>query len=442
MLAASNGNSEAVRLLLNSGADARAVTKRNESALGNAATTGNEKVLRMLLDHGAEVNVRNIRGYTPLMLAASSDALPAAAVKLLLAKRANAGFRGDYDETAYDLACKRGDTEVARLLGGDSRQIALSPLSTGMKHPRLSSIPDAVERALIMTEKQSYNFIRIAGCNSCHSQDLPSAAAAFARGRGLSAPREIPQLPASMMPSAERIMDLEIASVTSKAWELFDFGMNGLPKNAYTDATVRVIKAMQTSQGNWSASESRRPPMGAGEFQAAALAIYAIKYYAPDGDQAASERAVDRAVAWLERSKPQTTQDRAFHLLGLAWGDPGSDTAKRAGRAIAAMQRGDGGWSQLPEIESDAYATGQVLYALFTAGCISVTDPVYQKGVDFLLTTQATDGTWQVKSRAIWLQPYFESGFPYGRDQFISTAGTAWASMALAAAQPRTITQK
>jgi hypothetical protein len=45
-------------------------------------------------------------------------------------------------------------------------------------------------------------------------------------------------------------------------------------------------------------------------------------------------------------------------------------------------------------------------------------------------------------NRSIWLQPYFESGFPYGQDQFISTAGTAWASMALAAAaQPPTITR-
>ena len=47
---------------------------------------------------------------------------------------------------------------------------------------------------MALLEKQSYNFIRIGGCNSCHSQDLPSAAAAFARGRGLRAPREIPQL--------------------------------------------------------------------------------------------------------------------------------------------------------------------------------------------------------------------------------------------------------
>ena len=63
-------------------------------------------------------------------------------------------------------------------------------------------------------------------------------------------------------------------------------------------------------------------------------------------------------------------------------------------------------------------------------------DPIYQKGIDYLLRTQAADGTWHVKSRSIWLQPYFESGFPYGQDQFISTAGTAWAAMALAAAAP------
>ena len=98
------------------------------------------------------------------------------------------------------------------------------------------------------------------------------------------------------------------------------------------------------------------------------------------------------------------------------------------------MQHGDGGWSQLPTLASDAYATGQALYALTVAGTIAPTDPRYRKGIDFLLRTQAADGTWHVQSRSIWLQPYFESGFPYGRDQFISVAGTAWASMALSTA--------
>jgi N-acyl-D-amino-acid deacylase len=56
---------------------------------------------------------------------------------------------------------------------------------------------------------------------------------------------------------------------------------------------------------------------------------------------------------------------------------------------------------------------------------------VFAKGVKYLLNTQADDGSWYVKSRSIWLQPYFDSGFPYGQDQWISAAATSWASMAL-----------
>jgi hypothetical protein len=37
-----------------------------------------------------------------------------------------------------------------------------------------------------------------------------------------------------------------------------------------------------------------------------------------------------------------------------------------------------------------------------------------------------------VASRAPKFQPYFESGFPYGRDQFISAAATSYAAIALA----------
>jgi ankyrin repeat protein len=440
MMASTAGSPAVVRLLLERGADARVLTKRNESALGNAGTAGNVEVVRLLLEHGADVNARNIRGYSPLMLAASSDTMPVDVVKLLLAKGADATFTDDYDDTARDLAAKRGHTAVTRLLGGTPpprvAQAAVRPIREERRH----SIPDAVERALGMTEKQSYNFIRIGGCNSCHGQDLPSVAAAFARSRGLRAPHEIPQLPASAMPSAERVMNLDFINVASKGWELFDFGMNGVPKNAYTDAVVRLILAMQSPAGHWPESESRRPPMNVGDYQAAALSIYALRHYAPVGHEAASRRAADRAVAWLKAARPATTQDRAFHLLGLAWGGETPDAA--VVRALVAMQRSDGGWSQLPELESDAYATGQVLYALSTAARMTGANPVYQGGVNYLLRTQAEDGTWLVKTRAIWLQPYFESGFPYGRDQFISAAGTAWAAMALAAVQPPSIVQR
>ena len=55
----------------------------------------------------------------------------------------------------------------------------------------------------------------------------------------------------------------------------------------------------------------------------------------------------------------------------------------------------------------------------------------YRKGVDYLLRTQLEDGTWFVRTRAFGFQPYFETGFPHGRSQFISTVATAWASAAL-----------
>ena len=83
---------------------------------------------------------------------------------------------------------------------------------------------------------------------------------------------------------------------------------------------------------------------------------------------------------------------------------------------------------------SDAYATGQALVALAESGALATTDLAYKRGVQFLLSTQFEDGSWFVKTRAIALQPLFEIGFPHGRDQWISAAGTNWAAMALARA--------
>ena len=371
MAAATDGNPLVVRLMLERGADAKVLSKRNESALGNAATSGNEESVRLLLDRGADVNSRNMRGYSPLMLAASSDTMPAGVVKLLLARGADSSFKGDYDETARDMAAKRGDTEVTRLLGG------MKPLPAAMAAHQTAtrrSIPDAVERAMAMVEKQSFNFIRIGGCNSCHSQDLTSAVNGFAKTRGLRVPREIPQLPDSMLAPPDRIVDLNVVNVAGVAWELFDVGMNGMPRNDFTDATVRLIKVSQLPQGSWAANEGRRPPMNAGEIQGAALAIYALKHYTPPGDEASSAEAIQRAVTWLDRATPRTTQDRAFQLLGLAWANGNADSIKRGARALVATQRPDGGWSQLTTTESDAYATGQALFALNTAARMAASD--------------------------------------------------------------------
>jgi hypothetical protein len=84
-------------------------------------------------------------------------------------------------------------------------------------------------------------------------------------------------------------------------------------------------------------------------------------------------------------------------------------------------------------MKSDAYATGRALVALHTAG-LPISDAAYERGTKFLLSTQMPDGSWYVRTRALGLQPYFDNGFPHGVDQFISAAGTSWATMALALA--------
>ena len=80
---------------------------------------------------------------------------------------------------------------------------------------------------------------------------------------------------------------------------------------------------------------------------------------------------------------------------------------------------------------SDAYATGQALASLHQSGAVAAADPAYQRGVKYLLSTQLEDGSWHMRSRSIPFQPYFESGFPHGPDQWISAAATNWAVMAL-----------
>ena len=432
MAAAVTGNPQAVEMLLEKGADPKVRTKKNETALADAATAGVEATVKLLLDRGAEVNVQDIRGYSPLMYAAGSDAMPAGIVKMLLAKGADVNAKGD-GETARMLAAKRGDSEVARVLGVSEEERKLLGVVPAPKTAmRERPLAEVVQPALALLEKQSGNFIRIGGCNSCHGQDLPSAAAAVARDRGLPAPKLIPQLPQHMhATNAERLMDLNTPGVVGTAWELFDFGMNRVPRDEYTDAAVRFIKVMQTPEGNWLAFQGRRPPMSSGQYQTAALAVYSLKHYGRPEEKADTAKVIARAAAWLEAARPDNTQDRAFRLMGLAWSNANPASIAAAAKDLAATQRADGGWSQLASMGSDAYATGEALYALNAAGNMPTSNPVYQKGVKYLLRTQAADGSWHVASRSIWLQPYFESGFPYAHDQWISAAGTSWAVMAL-----------
>jgi squalene cyclase len=126
-----------------------------------------------------------------------------------------------------------------------------------------------------------------------------------------------------------------------------------------------------------------------------------------------------------------------YQLLGLKWSGADGPLLRKLGRQLAAEQHPDGGWAQSRYLPSDVYATGQALYALHEGAGLPANDPVYARGVQFLLKTQAPDGSWFVRSRAVKFQPYFESGFPHGQDQWISQMATGWATLALTFAVPK-----
>lgn len=75
------------------------------------------------------------------------------------------------------------------------------------------------------------------------------------------------------------------------------------------------------------------------------------------------------------------------------------DQLRPAVEAVFAQQRPDGGWGQLPELESDAFATGQTLFALALAGQ-TLENPEINRAMTFLVSTQAPDGSSTMASRS------------------------------------------
>lgn len=124
-------------------------------------------------------------------------------------------------------------------------------------------------------------------------------------------------------------------------------------------------------------------------------------------------------------------------LLGLVWSGADRPDIDRAAADLLARQHPDGGWSQLDTLESDAYATGQAMVALLESGAVQSSSKASQQGLAFLLRNQLPDGSWVVHTRSSPVQMYKESGFPHGKHQWISAAGTSWAVMALSLSQPK-----
>ena len=458
MGAASNGNVNLTRFLLVRKADVHVISadrsgtvKNGPVAFGNvtalhlAVGKGDLETVRLLLDAGAAVNARDVRGLTPLVFAIATDRPNIEIVRLLLLRGADPLLPSDGKETPRDWARKFNNPAVLAVMKLDAISVTApeSARSTGLTPQH------AVERSIPLLQRAAANVFTDGGCVACHAQPISRMAAGMAQARGWRIDDEVNR---SVATEFARVIDSlnGAAAVMLQGREgggqpdtqLYDTMMmitSDEPSSRGTDAFVHYLAAKQRVAGYWQGIGASRAPIQDGSVSRTAMAIRTLATYGMPGRKAEWTERIGRAADWLAKQAPQSTEDRIMQLLGLKWAGVQQTLREKRTRELLATQRPDGGWAQTPYLTSDAYATGQVLYTLHELG-IPSSDPAFRRGADFLVRTQQEDGSWYVKSRAMKIQPYFQSGFPYDHDQWISSMGTGWAVMALTLTDPATST--
>lgn len=307
-------------------------------------------------------------------------------------------------------------------------------------------IDQAIRLGLARLQQGATNYISNRQCFSCHHQSLTIAAFIAARDRGFEVSSKFLQEQTtftidtfkSKIDKVRKGEDVGGRS-TTVAYALYTLQTSGHRPDETTDALIDFLLVRQEKDGSWPATTQRNPSEGS-KFTNAALALAALKHYAPrDRSKAAraekSETAFRKGVEWLEKSKPVDTEDRAFRLRALVAGGADNRLIAEARRELVGQQLSDGSWRQLSSLQGDAYATATVLVALRQAG-MKPTDAIIERGVAYLLRTQSPEGAWIVTTRSRPIQRWFDNGDPGGKNQFISFLATGWATLALLESSP------
>lgn len=366
-------------------------------------------------------------------------------LQLLLERGADPNAEDLDGERALDWAWYRADRNKIETLerygatrGHGPRQNTYpAPQPGGIADPRVSvgrAVNLLLPAAPVVYEKRA--------CISCHSQALVAVAAAMARQKGIAIHEDLEQtnlrqIGATYQVAAEQAMqgDQPAGNIITIGYVMMALAAEQHPFDKVTAALAHIAAHVQLPDGSWTPNGVSRPPMEDSLVTATAMGVRALTLYRMKAREREVAEYLSRAKRWLLAVDARSAEDRAMRLMALVWTRAARADVDRALRQVLDQQQTGGGWPQRDDFEPDAYATGQSLYALHTAG-VTTTNEAYRKGIQFLLRNQYQDGAWLVKTRSFPTQPYFESGYPFGNNQWISAAGASWAALAIAQTLP------
>jgi Prenyltransferase and squalene oxidase repeat len=337
---------------------------------------------------------------TPLMLPVASDHANPEIVRMLLAKNPDVRAESELGETALGWAAKFKQPAVLPIVQKASLGVTTpGGAPTVVGRAGISDVRQAAEKSMALMQSTTVSFFREGGCVRCHAQHITGMAVVIARQKGLRYDE----------PAAEEVLRatrLEFGSRADQFLErvdgpsdailttaLYALAFQSVPGDRVTDAMIRSIASQQYSDGHWSGTGIVRPPTSDGDLSITAASIHVLRHYGAPALKEEMDARTAHAMQWLLQTEPSTTEDAVMQLLGAKWGGADSATLDRFRRKVLTLQREDGGWAQTPQLPSDAYGTATALYALYEGGGTQPSDAAYRRGVQFLLRTQAADGS-------------------------------------------------
>jgi hypothetical protein len=325
---------------------------------------------------------------------------------------------------------------------------------TSVPRATTPQVHQTVERAIQYLQTECAAWLKTRQCAACHHVPMPLWALGEAERRGYAIDKKFvadttesllgskdkllaskifpnPAAPADPRPQGRGLnMGLPMLAVAAQSLSSLTSGQ----KHSLKLIAEEIVKKQQPD-GSWEFFATlRRPPINESQTSDAAWIVMALQGTTGPEATKSQRAALSKAIAWLDRAKGSDIhQDKVLKVIRGARSGKPRKALRRTIDELLALQRADGGWSQtVPELKSDAFATGQTLYALSLVG-FTAERPEIKHGIDFLVVTQKPDGSWPMTSRST------PDGSPGSAKLLtpITCAASSWATLGLARLVPK-----